>query len=458
MKRKITLLIIASIVGLIALSAVQLYLVNNTYQLKKDSFIKQTRDEVSLIDDHLTKIDSMRSEWRDYMIETAAEYKQGLIQRGQVLDRFGQKTAEMNPEFLSVLREVLKENAGSSRVQFHKKVRSIIILDSLQNDTLYSKETDSKSYILGDDFGGEEYELGQSTSYSEYTYTTLRDGREVSEMLRLNFETETLMNIEGRENGVLLQMKGFLLISTTIFLFVFGVLFYSIKNLITQKKIAEVKTDFINNISHEFKTPLTTLALATEMLRNEGKQHLDTIDIIERQNQKLQKLLDQVLDNSLNYSEIHLNKEFINAQDFLTALLDDFELAMQEVNMDLVREFNLKEEQILIDPFYLSTAISNMLENAVKYNERVPKLLFRATMDATMSIVIEDNGIGVLAKDQNNLFEKFYRAGNKETHDVKGLGLGLYYANQVVIAHGGSIVVKSSSGDGSVFTIELPLT
>ncbi|MEO9870032.1 sensor histidine kinase [Ekhidna sp.] len=458
MKNKITLLIIASVVGLVSLSVVQTYLINNTYQLRKEAFIEDMSESVSFIDDHLTKIDSIRSVWRDDLIEITAEFKKGKIERDAILEQFREKTIAMNPGFLSVLRTELKENEINSPIQFQKRVRSIVILDSIKNDTLYAGNLNGTSYILGDDFDDKEYKLGQSTSYSEYTFNTIRDGNEVSEMMRMNFETETIMSIEGWENEVLLQMKGLLLISASIFLFVFGVLFYSIKNLITQKKIAEVKTDFINNISHEFKTPLATLTLATGILKTKGARQSDTIKIIERQNHKLQKLLDQVLDNSLSYNEIKLNKELVNIEDFLSTLLDDFELAMLNENAEISRNFTLNEKKASIDRFYLSTALSNMLDNAVKYNESVVKIQFQASASGSLRIVIEDNGIGISEREQKSLFEKFYRVGNNETHEVKGLGLGLYYANQIVIAHGGKIEVKSKVNQGSSFIVELPLT
>lgn len=458
MKSKITLLITASAVGLVALSAIQAYLVNNTYQLRKDAFIEETRNAVTIIDDHLTRIDSMRSEWRDAMVEIAADYKQEFVSRDSILYYFGLKTDSMNGDFIDVFYEELEKGGFNPTLKFQKKVSSIVLLDSLENDTLYHRSNNPETYRLGEDFEGEGYKLSGSTSYSEYTFTKTGDGQVVSDIVRLNFETETVMNIEGWEADVLGQMKGLLSISIVIFLFVFGLLFYSIKNLIMQKKIAEVKTDFINNISHEFKTPLATLTLATGMLKEATKSpnSIDTIAIIDRQNMRLQKLLNQVLDNSLSYNEITLNKESVPAQEFLSTLLNDFELSVQGTPVELKKELALQDQEVSIDRFYLTTALSNILENAVKYNSGEAKLRVSATIDGLFRISIQDNGIGISEKEQKNLFEKFYRVGNKEVHEVKGLGLGLFYADQIVKAHGGRIQVQSKIGQGTTFTIELP--
>lgn len=460
MKSRISFLISASIIGLVALSLIQGYLINNTYQLRKDAFIEETRNTVTVIDDHLTRIDSMRSVWRDAMVDIAAAYKQEFVVRDSIMYYFGLKTDSMNGDFIEIIRDEMTRGGFNPSLKFQKKVRSIVILDSLENDTLYHVNQKPNTYILGEKFDGKGYNLSSSTSYSEYTFTTPLGDQVVSEMVRLNFETETLINIEGWEQDVLFEMKGLLIISIFIFLFVFGLLYYSIKNLITQKKIAEVKTDFINNISHEFKTPLATLTLATGMLKEgvaDSSKSKETVAIIERQNIRLQKLLNQVLDNSLSYNEIALNKESVQAQEFLSILLDDFELSVQGADVTLTREFTLENQTISIDRFYLTTALSNMLENAVKYNHENVELQVQASIADSLQISISDNGIGISDKDQKNLFEKFYRVGNKEVHEVKGLGLGLYYANQIVKAHGGSMELRSKVGQGSTFIIQLPL-
>ncbi len=460
MKSKITWLIIASVSGLIALSLVQMYLIRNTYELKKEAFLSNTKDLVSTIDDSFTQVDSLRSLWRDHIVDITTAYIRLEIPREEVLKQFKAKTDQLDPIFKNVVSADLEKLGVPTSLKFQKRVRSIVIQDSLTNDTIYSRKNNTQTFILGDSFQGEEYQLGESTSFSECSSSKMVDGRQVIEVIRLNFETETIMNIEGWEKQVLLQMKGLLVLSASIFLFVIGLLFYSIRNLILQKKIADIKTDFINNISHEFKTPLTALSIASNMLKTEvgnDEKASGVISIIERQNLKLKKVLDQVLDKSISYNEIQLDQEQVEVEEFLTSLLDDFELTVKDQEVSLSRHFKVSSTIVLMDRFYISTAITNILENAVKYNHGEIKLNFTAEVDDKLIISIGDNGVGMSEKDQKHLFEKFYRITKDDTHDVKGLGLGLYYASQIVKAHHGSIYVESKTGLGSLFTIVLPL-
>lgn len=277
----------------------------------------------------------------------------------------------------------------------------------------------------------------------------------------LQFETEDRMNINGWERIVFGRMVSLLLVSIGIFLLVFWLLYYSIKNLITQKKIADIKTDFVNNITHELKTPLSTLSLATKMLKNDemvfvSESSKNIVNTIERQNIRLQKLIDQVVHNSLGYQEIKLNKERVNANEYLNLIIDDFQLSLDSVGIEILKEISI-DRFVYIDKFYFATAVLNILENAVKYGKENLKIVISANKAADFKLVIADNGIGITKKEIPFLFDKFFRIGNKEVHNVKGLGLGLYYTNQIVKAHQGKILVESQQGKGTIFTILIPI-
>ena len=257
-------------------------------------------------------------------------------------------------------------------------------------------------------------------------------------------------------------MTSVLVLSILIFSLVIGLLYYSIKSFITQKKIAEVKTDFINNITHELKTPLATLSLSTKMLKKEEVKAQpaivdSTINTIDRQTHRLQKLIDQVLNNSLGYQDIELMKEQVVINDYLNTVLDDFQLSVKNDNVNIQRKIMTGSASISLDKFYFTTGIFNILENAVKYNAGDVEIDFTADIENDLKISITDNGIGISEHNQKQLFEKFYRVGNKEVHDVKGLGLGLYYTNQIVIAHHGKITIQSAEGEGATFTITIPI-
>ena len=463
MKKKINILIIASILGLIALSIIQGYLINNTYKLKKDAFIVETRRSISQIDDFSPALDSLSDFWQENFISKLVDYKFGLIEKDGVVSGLEFVLDSINETYRKEYQKELIKNNVPYGIKFHKKIKAIILLDSIKNDTLFNIEKTQKRIFLGDPIP-EENALGMSTTLWQTDHTSNRiiNGENKEITFYLMFQTQDRMDIAGWKNIVLKQMIGLLLLSLLIFSIVIGLLYYSIKSLITQKKIADIKTDFVNNITHELKTPLATLTLATKMLKkDEVKQQQqlvdNTVNTIERQNKRLQKLIDQVLNNSLGYSEIQLNKETVNIEDYMNTLLDDFSLSVKQKNVVINRHFSITKSTIQVDKFYITTALLNILENAVKYSGE--EIIINCNIDTknTLKISIKDNGIGISEKHQKQVFDKFFRAGNKEIHNVKGLGLGLYYTNQILKAHDGNIKVESNKAQGTTFILTIPL-
>ena len=462
MKKKINLLIIASILGLIALSIIQGYLINNTYKLKKDAFITETRRSISQIDDFSPALDSLSDIWQDNFLNTVSDYKIDLATRSDILDGLQLVIDSINETYRTEYQKELVKNNIPYGIKFHKKIKAIILLDSIKNDTVFDFAKTPKRIILGDPIS-EENAIGVSTTLwqTDHTSTKVVNGENKDILFYLMFQTQDEMDIAGWKKIVFKRMLGLLLLSLLIFSIVIGLLYYSIKSLITQKRIADIKTDFVNNITHELKTPLATLTLATKMLKNEDvktqPQLVDnTVNTIERQNKRLQKLIDQVLNNSLGYNEIRLHKESVNIEQYINTVLDDFLLSVKTENITLNRKFSGSKNSINLDKFYTTTALLNILENAVKYAGDDISIDCNIDSETDLQISIKDNGIGISDKDQKQVFDKFYRAGNKEIHDVKGLGLGLYYTNQIIKAHNGHIDVKSKNGKGTTFTLTIP--
>ncbi len=464
MPKKVTILILASIFGLIALSVIQAYLIHNTYKLKKNAFLKATEKAISNIDDS-PQLDVINDIWYDYLLITLTAYDIKKIDKNEVLTRLNHKTDSLNNFYTKIYKEELDKKKIPFNLKFQKRVKAIILLDNIQNDTLFfSNSKTPKLHSLGDAFKEVDgHKVNNSLLLAEHVFNNTKDEKTVSRSYNLHFETEDMMNIDGWEKIIFSQMKNLLIASFIIFVFVFGLLYYSIRNLITQKRIATIKTDFVNNITHELKTPLATLSLATKMLKNETvkaqPEVVDrTITIIERQNERLQKLIDQVLTNSLGYNEIKLAKESVNVHDFIHTVLDDFLLSVKEKNINLTKEIIVLNQDILIDQFYFTTALFNILENGLKYTTtNLIQINCKATIGDNLVISITDNGIGISKKHQKQVFDKFFRAGEKEDYHVNGLGLGLYYTRQIIKAHQGEIEVESTVGKGTTFTIKIPL-
>ena len=460
MSKKIIVLIITSIIGLIGLSLIQGYLIKNTYSLKKNFFVEKAKKRVGKFDAHNSPLDSIQDILGDVFIQDLDRYHLQEINKKKLLNRLRVIIDSLNPSFIKEFDKKIASKKLPYNLKYHKTLKSIIIRKGIKADTIFKASKEKQFKLLGYKFkNNPDLTVGNSAWETERSFKKEWKGEIKEGNYHLFFESQNDINIDDFETIVFSEMKGLLLLSVFIFVFVIGVLFYSIKNLITQKKIADIKTDFINNITHEFKTPLATLSLATKMLRKQENENLttnSTINTIERQNIRLQKLIDQVLNNSLGYKEITLKKESLLIKEYINTILNDFQITLKEENIQLQREILNTNETIFVDNFYMTTAILNILENAVKYGGNVINIK-ACIEEKKLLISITDNGIGVSKKQLKYIFDKFFRAENKEIHNVKGLGLGLYYSNQIIKAHEGVIFAESEKEKSTTFKIHIPL-
>ncbi len=464
MKSKFSLLIAISALALLALCAIQAYLISNTYELKKTAFFNETSNAVSEIAND-RELDSLYDALIEVDLEDhLADYFNESITKRQVVERFYRNADTYNEKYMKRYEALQLQKELGYEVAYRQNLLSIVIIDYPNTDTIFPIKDNERERIFGQKF---KTGISRSINYAR-TFDTNefidRRGDSIS-ISSYDFEVRTTQEIQvpNWKSLVLKRMWVLIVGSIILFLFVIKLLYYSIKNLITQKKIAEVKTDFINNVTHELKTPLATLGIATKSLRNEAiKSNPDafnnTLGIVERQNSRLQKLIDQVLTNSLSAEELQLNKEQVSDNVFFNNLLSDFEIATQHAHLTVLNKVYSPEVLLRIDRFHLTTALLNVLENAVKYGkDQVTVTVITRLVNRNYCIEISDNGTGISPADQKAIFDKFYRAGNSDVHNVKGLGLGLYFTHQIITAHGGTITLKSIENEGSTFTIKLPL-
>ena len=462
MKKRINILITTAIVALLALTSIQAYLIYNTYELKKKAFLNETKDAIGRLDDEAELVIETAELWGEEFARLLWQYRFENLAREEFLSELRSDKDSVSKAFNKLYQdEVEKSNLGYN-VQFKKHIYSIVILDSIANDTVFAFNEKNPIFVLGENFNDAEgYRVSQSRWQTDYTQN---DNEGVARTLEFLVMTRDRMNISEWRKIVLGRMSGILAGSILLLLFVVGLFYYSIKNLIKQKKVADVKTDFINNITHELKTPLATLSLASKSLREKEildspKAFENTLGILDRQNSRLQKLIDQVMTNSLGAEELVLNKEQIVDSDYFKNRIDDFALSVQSQDLTIERNIEPKEVVLRIDTFLFTTALFNILENAVKYGKESVKIKIDTRLTNNhYEIEISDNGIGISEQDQKVVFDKFYRVGSGNIHNVKGLGLGLYYTKQVIDAHEGSIQVKSEANKGTTFMITIPVS
>lgn len=256
---------------------------------------------------------------------------------------------------------------------------------------------------------------------------------------------------------VMMGLSGGLLL---VLLFCFG---YIIHSILQQKKLSEMKTDFINNMTHEFKTPVATIMIASEALRDpeltEDKSRIDRLaNIIYDENVRLGNHIERVLNIAkIDKGDLKLEHKEVEVNDLLSAIIDSMALQLEKRNATVDLRLNAQNAMVMGDELHLSNVIFNLIDNANKYSKGDPEIRI-STQNAGKNLVIKvaDKGIGMNRDQQAKIFGQFYRIPTGNLHDVKGFGLGLSYVNDIVKRLKGTIKVRSEKDKGSEFEITLP--
>jgi two-component system, OmpR family, phosphate regulon sensor histidine kinase PhoR len=240
----------------------------------------------------------------------------------------------------------------------------------------------------------------------------------------------------------------------------------TVRTMLRQKKLAKIKNDFINNMTHEFKTPIATISLAVDAMRNEkvleDREKINYFNsIIKEENQRMNRQVETILKASqLEKQEVDLNLKPVHIHDVIKDVVDNFALQLEDRKGKVEMSLDAQNDTIEADEVHLSNLVNNLVDNALKYSkENTPPVVKVSTHSngKKFSLKIEDNGIGMNRDTLKKIFERFYRAHTGNIHNVKGFGLGLSYVKTMVEAHDGDIKAESILGKGSTFTVDLPL-
>jgi two-component system phosphate regulon sensor histidine kinase PhoR len=236
---------------------------------------------------------------------------------------------------------------------------------------------------------------------------------------------------------------------------------YAILVMLCQKRLSEVKTDFINNMTHEFKTPISTIALSAEVLSadeimRQPERLKQYVNIIKYENSRLKGQVDKVLEIAkLSPKKVNIKLEPVDIHLLIQSAIASFEVSVHEAGGKVNTNFSAGHHIIMGDKVHLTNVLHNLLDNAVKYNENAPYISISTHGNSRwLKIDITDNGIGIPAAQRKFIFDKFYRVPTGNLHNVKGFGLGLYYVKTIVEAHNGKIGLNSSVGTGTTFTLQ----
>lgn len=411
--------IFLGIIGIIGILMIQSYLLYKNFDLKEKEFDQQVR--VALL-----KVAKNLAKYNESSLPT-----QNLIKR-------------ITPNYYAVnINDVIDANV--LEYYLYKELEDVQLVVDFEY-AIYDCATDAMLY--GDYCTTENITADQSKKqdlpkYNEFIYYF---------GVRFPHRGNVLIN----DPSLPLFMAGILLLT----LFLFG---YSLYVILKQKRMAEMQRDFINNMTHEFKTPLSSIKLASESFLNHPTIKADDrlikyAQIISDQNERLHEQVIKVLSLSrMEKNEFHLNKADHELIPMIQDCIRNFKMSLSnniEINLDTSLGNDIK---VNLDAFHFRNIMSNLFDNAVKYNKNDSPINIRINSVAPDKIVIsvEDSGIGINKEDQAQMFDKYFRAHTGDVHNVKGFGLGLYYVKQVVDAHGWKITSDSELSVGTKISIIL---
>jgi two-component system, OmpR family, phosphate regulon sensor histidine kinase PhoR len=270
------------------------------------------------------------------------------------------------------------------------------------------------------------------------------------------------IDFTDKQDMILKETSVSLALSTLSILVVVIIFLIAYKDLLEEKRLSDLKTDFINNMTHELKTPLSTITVAgrtleMEQIRRNDAKILETAKLIGKQSVHLNQLINLILEISMwERTQFELDKKNVDIEELLNEITDCFKAGLNN-GAEIKQEFKLDGVNLNVDVVYFTTMINNLLSNAVKYSVNKSVILLEAFRENNNVIMkVTDNGIGISKTDQKHIFDKFYRVSHGNIHKFKGLGLGLYYVKKIAEAHGGNVAVSSKLGKGTTFIIILP--
>jgi len=267
----------------------------------------------------------------------------------------------------------------------------------------------------------------------------------------------------AKRKYLLKTMWGILSLSGLLTLAIILSFYYTVRTILKQKEDSEIKNDFINNMTHELKTPISTIALACEAIGEEDIKKSEAqlnkyVSMIGFENRRLGNLVEEVLQSAvLERETFEIKMEDLNINETILAAVDKMRLLVEKNGGKIITDLSERVEVLRGDSLHLTNAIANLIDNANKYCKENPEIRIKSVhTTGGIQIICEDDGIGIGKNDQRKIFDKLYRVPTGNIHNVKGFGLGLNYVDAIVRKHNGSIQVSSQLGHGSKFEIFLP--
>jgi two-component system phosphate regulon sensor histidine kinase PhoR len=420
-RKTIRTIIFLAIFSLIGIVATQIFWVKNAYNLQEKHFNDRVHIALTNVTHELLDINKDDSELFNPVKQVSSNYYTVLI------------NDTVNPYLLETLlrNEFIERNINVDfeYVIYDCFTDSIVFGDYISLDKNEKDNVQSKSYNLKWDKDGHYFGIF----------------------------------FPSKESYIISKM-GIWVFSSSIILLIIVFFAYTINVILKQKKLSETKNDFINNITHEFKTPISTISLSAEVLlspniSDDPERLANYARIIKEENDRLKNQVDKVLQlATLNKDKLKLENENIDLHELISQSIKSFGLIIREHNGELTSNLNAEKFEILGDKIHITNTIHNLIDNAIKYSSENPIVKIEThNHKGFIEISVRDNGIGIPTESQKHIFDKFYRTPTGNVHDIKGFGLGLNYVKTIVEAYSGSVKLISRENEGSTFVIKLPL-
>lgn len=373
------------------------------------------------------------------------------------------------PDRAELLKEVMKDFIYTKR-PIEQRVNRFLL------DTLLKKQLIQNGVTLPYEFAVRGAVSGQSPDSFIFSTVSMRPGEWEERSYKASlFPNETL----GAQNALyvffpdqqryILSNMGVMFGGSGILIIVIMACFYmAVTTILRQKKLSDIKNDFINNMTHEFKTPISTIALAAEMAHENSASLMETpkgarldryLGIIREENKRLGTHVEKVLQMALlDKGHVKLKITETNIHDLIGAALNGQSVQIEQKEGEVDLNFDAEEDVVAADEVHISNILNNLIDNAIKYSpEKLHLTINTKNENGGIAISITDRGIGMSREQQQRVFDTFYRVPTGNVHDVKGFGLGLSYVKKMVEAHEGTVRLLSKPGEGSTFTIWLPV-
>lgn len=506
---QIRLIVVLISIALIVLIAIQLIWINNAIQLQKENFSQTVNRSIKDVVKKIEEIETL-----EIFIEVARKSFSQRIEKLTEQEETSDSFQFENPIESNFPNQYNLELFDFSESEFLNYFENTAIPSSINNDTaslIFEKILSDTNLVRSEEFIGNMIEKLASNSNKDfskrlnlkildsliqfnmnnngihlpYSYKIVeanksflkkieifnqKDHGEFMSFASLLFPNDYIsqnkylvLTFDDQKAFYYKNISGLLWISLLTLSLIFIGFYYLISTIQKQKMLSEMKTDFINNMTHELKTPISTISLASEaLLDNEVQIPIETTKrfgkIIFDENNRLKKHVNRILNTAmLEKSDFSISVSDLNLHELLKNVYKQNELRLSNKPADVQLFFNAKKYQIQGDELHLTNIFNNIIDNAIKYTKKKLQLEIKTkNIKNGILISIKDNGIGMTNSQQKRVFEKFYRVSTGNLHDVKGFGLGLSYVKIIVDAHGGFLNLNSELGKGSRFDIFLP--